>query len=70
MRNVYRVTVEAAGGTRNVTVTVTDMDEAGTASMDRPQPQVDRPLSASLSDEDDRLADERWQWTRSEDGRA
>ncbi len=58
VRNVYRVTVEAAGGTRNVTVTVTDMDEAGTASMDRPQPQVDR------------LADERWQWTRSEDGRA
>ena len=69
VRNVYRVTVEAAGGTRNVTVTVTDVDEAGTASMDRPQPQVDRPLSASLSDEDDRLADERWQWTRSEDGR-
>ena len=69
VRNVYRVTVEAAGGTRNVTVTVTDVDEAGTASIDRPQPQDDRPLSASLSDEDDRLADERWQWTRSEDGR-
>ena len=68
-RNVYRVTVEAAGGTRNVSVSVTDVDEAGTASIDRPQPQVDRPLSASLSDEDDRLADKRWQWARSEDGR-
>ena len=69
VRNVYRVTVEAAGGTRNVSVSVTDVDEAGTVSMDRPQPQVDRPLSASLSDEDDRVTAERWQWTRSEDGR-
>ena len=69
VRNVYRVTVEAAGGTRNVSVSVTDVDEAGTASIDRPQPQVDRPLSASLSDEDDRVADKRWQWARSDDGR-
>ena len=69
VRNVYRVTVEAGGGTRNVTVRVTDLDEGGTARIDRPQPQVDRPLSASLSDEDDRVADERWQWTRSEDRR-
>ena len=68
-RNVYRVTVEAAGGMRNVTVTVTDVDDVGTASIDRPQPQVDRPLSAGLLDEDDRVADERWQWARSEDGR-
>ncbi len=69
VRNVHRVTVEAAGGTRNVTVTVTDVDEAGTARIDRPQPQVGRPLSASLSDEDDGVEDERWQWARSEDGR-
>ena len=69
VRNVYRVTVEAGGGTRNVTVRVTDVDEAGTASIDRPQPQVDRPLSASLSDEDDGVEDERWQWARSEAGR-
>ncbi len=68
-RNVYRVTVEAAGGTRNVTVTVTDVDDAGTASIDRPQPQIDRPLSASLLDEDDGVTDERWRWARSEDGR-
>ena len=68
-RNIYRVTVEAAGGTRSVTVTVTDVDEAGTASIDRPQPQVDRLLSASLSDEDDMVEDERWQWARSQNGR-
>ena len=68
-RNVYRVTVRAAGGTRDVTVTVTDVDDAGTASIDRPQPQVDRLLSASLRDEDDGVTAERWQWSRSGDGR-
>ena len=68
-RNVYRVTVRAAGGTRSVTVTVTNVDEAGTVSIDRPQPQVDRTLEASLSDEDGGVTDERWQWARSRDGR-
>ena len=63
------MTVEAAGGTRSVTVTVTDVDEAGTASIDRPQPQVGRLLSARLEDEDDVVEDERWQWARSVDGR-
>ncbi len=67
-RNVYRVTVEASGGTRDVAVRVTDVDEAGTASLDRPQPQAERPLSASLLDEDEGVTGERWQWARSEDG--
>ena len=57
-----------AGGTHEVAVTVTDVDEAGTASIDRPQPQVSRPLGASLSDEDEGVAAERWQWARSQDG--
>ena len=69
VRSVYRVTIEAAGGDHDVKVTVTDVDEAGVASIDRPQPQVDRLLSASLSDEDDRVADQRWQWARSQNGR-
>ena len=69
VRSVYRVTIEAAGGDHDVKVTVTDVDEAGTASIDRPQPQVERLLSASLSDDDDRVADKRWQWARSEGGR-
>ena len=68
-KNVYRVTVEAAGGTRSVTVRVTDVDDRGTASIDRPQPQVSRLLSASLSDEDEGVEDERWQWARSRDRR-
>ena len=67
-RNVYRVTVEASGGVRDVAVAITDVDEAGTASMDRPQPQADRPLRASLSDQDGGVTAERWQWARSEDG--
>ena len=66
---MYRVTVETHGGTRDVTVRVTDVDEAGTVVMDRPQPQVDRPLEASLFDEDEGVTDERWQWSRSEEGR-
>ncbi len=68
-RNIYRVTIRAAGGTRGVTVTVTDVDEVGTVRIDRPQPQVDRPLTASLLDEDGGVTDERWQWARSRDGR-
>ena len=67
-RNVYRVTIEAGGGTHDVDVRVTDVDEAGTASMNRPQPQADRPFGASLSDEDEGVTGERWQWARSQDG--
>ena len=60
--NVYRVTIEANGGTHDVDVTVTDVDEAGVVSIDRPQPQASRPLGASLSDEDDGVSVKRWQW--------
>ena len=65
--NVYRVTVEASGGTHEVAVRVTDVDESGRASIDRQQPQVDRPLEASLSDEDDGVSGQQWQWARSRD---
>ena len=49
-------------------VTVTNVDETGSVSIDRSQPQADRPLSASLSDDDAGVTTERWQWARSEDG--
>ena len=62
------MTVEASGGTYDVAVTVTDVDEAGVVSISRLQPQVDRPLSASLSDEDEGVTDQRWEWARSGDG--
>ena len=66
--NVYRMTVRASGGTHEVAVTVTDVDEAGTASIDRKQPQVSRPLEADLWDEDDGVSGQRWQWATSQDG--
>ena len=67
-RNVYRVTIEASGGTHDVTVTVIDVDETGTVRLDRPQPQVGRPLGAIFSDEDTGATAQRWQWATSEDG--
>ncbi|MCY4527619.1 MAG: hypothetical protein OXD46_01130, partial [Chloroflexi bacterium] len=67
-RNAYRVTVEASGGTHDVVVRVTDADDAGTARIDRRQPQVSRPLEATLSDEDEGVSGQRWQWARSKDG--
>ena len=66
-RNVYQVTVEAGGGTHDVAVRVTDVDEPGTASIDRRQPQVSRPLEASMSDEDEGVSGQTWRWARSED---
>ena len=69
-RNVYRVTIEASGGAHDVTVTVKDLDEEGAVSISRSQPQAGRPLSATLWDEDEGVAGERWQWARSEDGAA
>ena len=68
--NVYRVTIEAGGGAHDVSVTVTDLDEPRKASMDRPQPRVGRPLGAVLSDDDQRVTAESWQWARSRDGAA
>ena len=64
---MYRVTVRVNGSAHDVALTVTDVDEPGTASIDRRQPQVSRPLSASMSDEDEGVSGQRWQWSRSED---
>ena len=66
--NVYTVTIEANDGTHDVDVTVTDVDEAGEVSIDRPQPQAGRPLGAELSDDDSGVTAVRWQWARSGDG--
>ncbi len=69
-QNVYRVTIEAAGGSHAVTVTVTNVDEDGEVTIDKPQPQVGRGLEATLEDPDGGQTDEKWQWARSEDGEA
>ena len=65
--NVYDVTVKAGGGDNEVAVTVTNVDEPGTAKFDQPQPQVGQTVTASISDPDGN-ENPAWQWARSEDG--
>ena len=64
--NVYKVTVTASGGSQDVEVTVKNVDEAGSVSFDKPQPQATRELTASFSDDDgkDRPS---WTWSKSMD---
>ena len=68
-RNVYKVTVQATGGTHDVVVTVTNVDEDGKVTFSdegRFQPQIGRGLEAALSDPEGQ-SDARWQWARSMD---
>ena len=65
--NVYMVTVTATGeskATQDVEVTVTDVDEAGKVTINKPQPQVSRGLSAEVTDPDGDPTDVTWQWSR------
>ena len=66
-KNVYKVTIRATGGSHDVVVMVTNVDEPGKVTLDRPQPQVGRDLEATLRDVDLGQTDEKWQWARSED---
>ena len=69
-KNVYNVKVQATGGSEDVVVTVTNVDEDGSVSFDglgRFQPQVGRDLEADLDDPDGGETDEAWQWARSMD---
>ena len=68
--NVYNVTVRATGATisasRDVTVTVTNVDEDGTVTLSpTSQPRVDTEITASLSDVDGTPTAVSWQWSRS-----
>ena len=68
--NMYNVTVRAVGATisasRDVTVTVTNVDEAGTASITpATQPRVGVELTATLTDVDGTPTAVSWQWARS-----
>ena len=71
--NVYKVTVQAFDGTHTVTlpvtVTVTNVDEAGSLTLP-PQPLVNVAFTATLSDPDG-LANlaPTWQWARSTDNK-
>ena len=69
-KNVYNVTVQATGGSEDVIVTVTNVDEDGSISftgLGQFQPQVGRGLEALLNDPDGGVTDEAWQWARSMD---
>ena len=68
--NVYNVTVRVVGSTltarRDVTVTVTNVDEDGTASITpATQPRVGVELTASVTDVDGTPTAVSWQWSRS-----
>ena len=67
--NVYEVTVEATDGvgntgTKNVKVTVTNMEEEGTVTMSQLQPRVGVALTASVTDLDGDVSGVTWQWSR------
>ena len=66
--NVYLVSVTASetSNTLNLEITVIDVDEDGKVSLTKPQPQVGRDLTASLTDVDAPVQDEKWQWARGE----
>ena len=68
--NVYQVTVDAdAGGetdSQAVTVTVTNVDEDGTVTLDPAEPVVGTALTATLSDPDGGVTGETWQWAKSD----
>ena len=68
--NTYLVTVEASDGTSDkvtlaVTVTVTDVDEAGAVALSSTQPVVGTALTATLTDPDERITAATWVWANS-----
>ena len=67
--NVYNVTVVVtdSGGntdTRDVAVTVENVEEDGTVTLSTLYPEVDARLEATLTDPDDRITNVTWQWAR------
>ena len=73
--NTYLVTVEATDGTTDkvtlaVTVTVTNVEEVGSAALSPPQPVVGVgvELTATLTDPDGSISAATWVWASSTDG--
>ena len=70
--NTYLVTVRATDGTNvgtlDVTVNVTNVEEAGSISLSSRQPQAGTRLTATLSDPDGRPSAVTWEWERSPNG--
>ena len=68
----YTVTVTASDGTLtatvDVTVTITNIDEAGTVTLSTNQPPARAEITAALTDPDEGVTGAVWQWERSSDG--
>ena len=68
----YTVTVTASDGALtaavDVTVTVTNIDEAGTVTLSTDQPPARAEITAALTDPDEGVTGAVWQWERSSDG--
>ena len=71
--NVYNLTIGASDAEGNltevdVTVTVTNVDEAGTVTLSSLEPEEEVRITATLADPDGIVSNVRWQWARSSDG--
>ena len=72
--NVYHVTVQAMAGEQTATlvvqVAVTNVDDPGMVTLSSTQPEVDEPITATLTDQDGSVEHVRWSWSyfSSEDG--
>ena len=74
MDNVYEVTVKVTdngvanknkmSATRDVMITVTNADEAGSVTFSSVQPKVGRPFTAILTDPDGETTGVKWKWRR------
>ena len=66
MDNVYEVTVVATSagkaGTRDVKVTVQNVEEVGTVTLSQVQPTEGVPIKATLTDPDGNVSSLTWQW--------
>ena len=72
-KSSYSVTVKAddnRGGTatKNVTITLTNVEEAGTVRLSPTQPAARQAVTATLTDPDEVSGTPTWQWQRSSDG--
>ena len=67
MDNVYEVTVVATvagmSGTRDVRVTVANVEEPGAVTLNRTTPRVGLPVTATLTDPDGSISGITWQWS-------
>ena len=69
VNNVYNITVVATDSDdqtdeMDVTVTVTNVDEAGTVTLSTLQPRIGTPVTATLTDIDGAVSDVKWMWER------